>query len=80
MLNIAHDDIIAQIATLNELTGGKVDMKMDEVLTYLGIFTVIVLFGLSFYDFDLFLDVAVKAILAAIIIGIFIKVGKSFSY
>ena len=50
-------------------------MSVKQILTYLAIAGVLLLTIISLINFELFIEWAVKAIIAAFIIGIFIRIS-----
>lgn len=52
---------------------------MNKVLTYIGIFSVILIAVVSFFDIDLAVKIAANAIIAALLIGILVYIGKIFT-
>jgi len=50
-------------------------MSVNQILAYLAIAGVLVLTIVSLIDFDLFVEWAVKAIIAAFLIGFFVKIS-----
>lgn len=54
-------------------------MSVNQILAYLAIAGVLVLTIVSLIDFDLFVEWAVKAIIAAFLIGIFVRASKGKS-
>jgi uncharacterized membrane protein YadS len=51
---------------------------MNKVLTYITIFLVIVIAVVALFDIDEAVKIAVNAIVAAILIGMLVKIGDIF--
>ena len=51
---------------------------MNKVLTYIAIFSVILIAVISFFDIDLAVKIGANAIIAALIIGILVRIGDIF--
>ena len=54
-------------------------MSLNQILTYLAIAGVLLLTFISLINFELFVEWAVKAIIAAFLIGIFVRASKGKS-